>query len=84
MIERDTDTRQVLVGSLRRLAIEMCRWDRIVADLTARNDPEADECGQYRAGLRAAVAIAMLGTTHVDRVDEWIAGLLDLDEQETA
>lgn len=77
MTEHATDTRQVLVCSLRRLAAEMRQWDRIVAQLTAQNSPEAGECGQYRAGLRSAVALAFLGSTHTDAVDEWVAGLLD-------
>lgn len=81
-VESYTDMRQVLVGNLHRLAAEMRCWDRIVAALTAKNDPEAEALGQYRAGLRSAVALAMLGTTHADTVDEWVAGLLDTDEQE--
>lgn len=41
------------------------------------------ELGAYRTGMRRAVAIACLGTIHTDRVDLWIDGLLD-DEQEEA
>lgn len=62
--ERDTDSRQALVGSLRRLARHMRSWD---ATLMA----------EYRAGLRTAVALAFLGTSRTDRVDEWVADLLD-------
>lgn len=38
--------------------------------------------GAYRTGMRRAVAIACLGTIHTDRVDLWIDGLLDNEQEE--
>lgn len=78
-MERDTDTRQVLVGDLRRLARTIQEWDRVVEQLGVEAEPEL---GAYRTGMRRAVAIACLGTIHTDRVDLWIDGLLDNEQEE--
>lgn len=76
MIESDTDTRQALVASLRRLARHIRSWDTTIAELHA-GDPEAEPLREYSDGLRTAVAVAFLGTTRTDHVDQWVADLLD-------
>lgn len=77
-MERDTDTRQVLVGNLRRLAQHIRTWDNLVAEAREKRLADAEDFARTRHGLRTAAAIAFLGTVHTDELDErWIDSLLD-------